>query len=157
MIEVASRPSFGSLLRQWRGRRRLTPHDLGGGEIAVPLRVRSGDAKLAFISTLTTFGTATDVTVSELSLESFFPADSATAEHMCTLASRRLQAPAPTAHRRAGRAPAGLIRDARCPALPTRAGTHDPLGFSATPPLGGVTTGSAVASHGLPRVMRFTG
>ena len=35
--------------------------------------------ELAFISTATTFGTATDVTVSELAIESFFPADDATA------------------------------------------------------------------------------
>jgi len=53
--------------------------DLEAGEIAVPLRIRSGDAELAFISTATTFGTAVDVTVSELSIESFFPADDATA------------------------------------------------------------------------------
>ena len=64
-------------------------HDLGGGEIAVPLRVRSGNAELAFISTLTRFGTATDVTVSELSLESFFPADSTTGEYMRALARMR--------------------------------------------------------------------
>jgi hypothetical protein len=37
-----------------------------------------GHAELAFISTATTFGTAVDVTVSELSIESFFPADDAT-------------------------------------------------------------------------------
>jgi transcriptional regulator with XRE-family HTH domain len=54
-------------------------HDLDAGEIATPLRLRSGDAELAFISTITTFGTATDVTVSELSIEAFFPADEATA------------------------------------------------------------------------------
>ena len=53
--------------------------DLEAGEIAVPLRIRSGDTELAFISTATTFGTAVDVTVSELSIESFFPADDATA------------------------------------------------------------------------------
>jgi transcriptional regulator with XRE-family HTH domain len=53
--------------------------DLEAGEIAVPLRIRAGDAELAFISTATTFGTAVDVTVSELSIESFFPADDATA------------------------------------------------------------------------------
>ena len=53
--------------------------DLEAGEIAVPLRIRTGDAELAFISTATTFGTAVDVTVSELSIESFFPADDATA------------------------------------------------------------------------------
>ena len=53
--------------------------DLEAGEIAVPLRLRTDDGELAFISTATTFGTATDVTVSELAIESFFPADDATA------------------------------------------------------------------------------
>jgi len=53
--------------------------DLESGAIAVPLRIRHGDDELAFISTVTTFGTAVDVTVSELSIESFFPADATTA------------------------------------------------------------------------------
>jgi transcriptional regulator with XRE-family HTH domain len=53
--------------------------DLEAGEIAVPFRIRVGGEELAFISTATTFGTAVDVTVSELSIESFFPADDATA------------------------------------------------------------------------------
>jgi len=53
--------------------------DLEAGEIAVPLRIRAGDGELAFISTATTFGTAVDVTVSELSIESFFPAGDVTA------------------------------------------------------------------------------
>jgi len=53
--------------------------DLEAGAIAVPLRLRAGDDELAFISTATTFGTATDVTVSELAIESFFPADERTA------------------------------------------------------------------------------
>jgi transcriptional regulator with XRE-family HTH domain len=48
-------------------------------EIAVPLRLRAGDGELAFISTVATFGTAVEVTASELSIESFFPADEATA------------------------------------------------------------------------------
>ena len=56
------------------------PHDPAAGEIAVPLRLRRGDRELAFISTITTFGTATDITVSELAIESFFPADAATGE-----------------------------------------------------------------------------
>jgi transcriptional regulator with XRE-family HTH domain len=54
--------------------------DLAAGEIAVPLRLRAGDGELAFISTVTTFGTAVDVTVAELSIEAFFPADATTAE-----------------------------------------------------------------------------
>jgi transcriptional regulator with XRE-family HTH domain len=49
------------------------------GAIAVPLRIRAGDRELAFISTVATFGTAIDVTVAELSIEGFFPADADTA------------------------------------------------------------------------------
>ena len=60
--------------------------DLEAGAIAVPLRIRHGDAELVFISTVTTFGTAVDVTVSELSIESFFPADTATAAAVRELA-----------------------------------------------------------------------
>lgn len=54
--------------------------DLEAGAIAVPLRIRAGEAELSLISTATSFGTATDVTVAELSIESFFPADAATGE-----------------------------------------------------------------------------
>jgi hypothetical protein len=49
-------------------------------EVAVPLQLRAGGAVLSFLSTMTTFGTATDITLAELSIESFFPADAATAE-----------------------------------------------------------------------------
>jgi transcriptional regulator with XRE-family HTH domain len=59
--------------------------DLEAGAIAVPLRVRVDGAELSFISTVTTFGTALDVTVSELSIESFFPADAATADALRSL------------------------------------------------------------------------
>jgi transcriptional regulator with XRE-family HTH domain len=50
------------------------------GEIAVPLRLRASGRDLAFISTIATFGTPLDVTVAELSIESFYPADAATDE-----------------------------------------------------------------------------
>ncbi len=53
-------------------------HDLVAGEIAVPLRIRYHDTELAFISTMTLFGTAVDITLSELAIESFFPADEVT-------------------------------------------------------------------------------
>lgn len=43
-------------------------------------RVRFGDRQLALLSTTTVFGTPQDVTVAELAIESFFPADRATAE-----------------------------------------------------------------------------
>ena len=41
-----------------------------------------GDTELSFFSTVATFGTAIDITVAELSIESFFPADEATARQM---------------------------------------------------------------------------
>ena len=50
-------------------------------DVAVPLRLRTEDGgELRFVSTVTTFGTPVDVTVEELSIESFFPADERTAE-----------------------------------------------------------------------------
>ena len=46
----------------------------------VPLRLRAGEGELTFFSTIATFGTALDITLAELAIESFFPADAATAE-----------------------------------------------------------------------------
>jgi hypothetical protein len=62
--------------------------DPGFADIAVPLRLRHRGAELAFISTKTSFATAVDVTVAELSIESFFPADAQTAEAMRSLSLR---------------------------------------------------------------------
>jgi hypothetical protein len=42
------------------------------------------EAKLTLFSTVTTFGTARDVTLAELSIESFFPADAETATALAT-------------------------------------------------------------------------
>jgi transcriptional regulator with XRE-family HTH domain len=50
-----------------------------GGEIMVELHLASEQGRLAFFSTVTTFGTAVDITVAELSIEAFFPADAQTA------------------------------------------------------------------------------
>jgi transcriptional regulator with XRE-family HTH domain len=47
--------------------------------IVVPLRLRAGGRLLSLLSTTTVFGTPRDVTLSELAIESFFPADPATA------------------------------------------------------------------------------
>jgi transcriptional regulator with XRE-family HTH domain len=44
----------------------------------VPLRLRTGGGELELFSTLTTFGTALDITLAELAVEAFFPADQAT-------------------------------------------------------------------------------
>lgn len=52
------------------------------GGIAVPFELRTGSGVLSFLSTTTVFGTALEVTLSELAIESFFPADASTAEAM---------------------------------------------------------------------------
>ena len=51
----------------------------GPAPLFVPLQLRAGDVTLSFVSTVATFGTARDITTAELSIESFFPADEATA------------------------------------------------------------------------------
>ena len=49
------------------------------GGLVVPLVFRAADDReLRFFSTVATFGTAVDITVAELAIESFFPADAAT-------------------------------------------------------------------------------
>lgn len=53
--------------------------DLGG--VVVPLELLGpGGTVLTFLSTVTTFGTALDLTAAELSIEAFLPADDSTAE-----------------------------------------------------------------------------
>ncbi len=47
--------------------------------ILVPMRLRVQDATLSLFSTTTVFGTPRDVTLSELAIESFYPANAATA------------------------------------------------------------------------------
>lgn len=54
----------------------------GRGSIALPLCVESDDCELAFITTIATFGTPYEVTVSELAIETFFPADNFTADYV---------------------------------------------------------------------------
>lgn len=46
---------------------------------AVPLRLRTSRGELHLMTTITTFATALDVTLAELKLEAFLPADEATA------------------------------------------------------------------------------
>ncbi|WP_248964674.1 helix-turn-helix domain-containing protein [Sphaerisporangium perillae] len=60
----------------------------GPGDIVVPLRLRHESGELAFFSTIATFGTPLDITVAELAIESFFPADQKTAEILRSAASR---------------------------------------------------------------------
>lgn len=54
-------------------------HVPGPGDILLPLRIRHGDRVLSMFTTIATFGTPVEVTVSELAIETFWPADDETA------------------------------------------------------------------------------
>ena len=68
---------------------RLRPGHLG---FAVPLELRSAAGELRLITTITSFATAVDVSVSELKLEAFLPADAATAATLHAATPRRQDA-----------------------------------------------------------------
>ena len=55
---------------------------LQGSDIVLALRLRDGDRELAFFSTIATFGTAIDITLEELSIEAFYPANAHTANRL---------------------------------------------------------------------------
>ena len=55
--------------------------------VALPFKLRHHGAVLSFISTTMVFGTPVDVTLQELALETFFPADDLTAERMRQIAA----------------------------------------------------------------------
>lgn len=68
-----------------------TDASMCGGELAgvvLPFRLRSPSGVLSFISTTTIFGSPVDITLQELAVESFFPADGETAAALAALAGR---------------------------------------------------------------------
>lgn len=60
------------------------PHDEPPqpGALVVPMRLRTDAGELSFLSTTTVFGTPLEVALSELAIESFFPADEDTARNL---------------------------------------------------------------------------
>jgi transcriptional regulator with XRE-family HTH domain len=60
---------------------------LSADNVAIPFKLRFGDEILSFISTTMIFGTPVDITLSELALETFFPADDLTATRMRAMAA----------------------------------------------------------------------
>ena len=48
--------------------------------MVIPFQLMVGDTMLSLFGTITVFGTPVDITLPELTLELFFPADAATAE-----------------------------------------------------------------------------
>ena len=57
--------------------------------IALPFELKLGDHLLSFIATTTVFGTPTDVTLSELAVEAFFPSNAETAAAMQAMVKAR--------------------------------------------------------------------
>jgi hypothetical protein len=50
--------------------------------VFVPMCLNSGGRELRLLNTVTTFGTALDITVAELVIEAFYPADATTAREL---------------------------------------------------------------------------
>jgi transcriptional regulator with XRE-family HTH domain len=95
-IDVSADPVLAKLLEELRGypvppeaRGRKPPSSAGEfADVAVPFRYVTEAGVLSFFSTTTVFGTPVDITLSELALEAFFPADAATAEVLRGLSTR---------------------------------------------------------------------
>jgi transcriptional regulator with XRE-family HTH domain len=99
-IEMCADPVLIALLDELRGYPApiaVAPRGYSDGtdyaNVAVPFRFVTDLGVLSFLSTTTIFGTPVDITLSELALETFFPADAATGE-----ALRRLAANAEPGH-----------------------------------------------------------
>jgi transcriptional regulator with XRE-family HTH domain len=92
-VDLSADPVLADLLDELRrypapasGGRPPDSGDFGG--VVIPFRLVSEGGVLSFFSTTTVFGTPLDITLSELALEAFFPADPTTAERLGRLAGK---------------------------------------------------------------------
>ncbi len=93
-IDVSADPQLSALLDElksypvpYEARTMRHAASTGHADIAVPLILTSEAGPLSFLSTTTVFGTATDVTLSEVTIEAFFPADAETSRAMADMAA----------------------------------------------------------------------
>jgi transcriptional regulator with XRE-family HTH domain len=90
-VAVSADPELTALLAEVQGYAMLrndAPVVPERGAVVLPMRLRSPDGPLSFFTTITTIGTPVDITVAELAIETFFPADEATARKLGELAAR---------------------------------------------------------------------
>ncbi|MFI5754629.1 helix-turn-helix domain-containing protein [Streptomyces sp. NPDC051569] len=87
--ELSAYPSVRS-----HGRTEPEAHPLGAADVVVPLRYRHGERELSFFSMTALFGTPLAVAIEDLAIESFYPADEATARALLDL---RAEAEGPSA------------------------------------------------------------
>lgn len=87
-IQVTGDPVLARLLRELRGYPApdAAEHEVDAAAFVVPFRLITEAGTLAFFSTITVFGTPVDITLSELAVEAFYPADAVTAEALRQLA-----------------------------------------------------------------------
>ncbi|THD07736.1 helix-turn-helix domain-containing protein [Rhodanobacter lindaniclasticus] len=87
-IDASHDPQLIALLRELQAL--PAPADMApadtGSVIAVPLQLEVDGQLLSMLSTTTVFGTPVDITLAELALEAFVPADAATAQRLRELA-----------------------------------------------------------------------
>jgi transcriptional regulator with XRE-family HTH domain len=86
LAELRAYPPHGDGRERPRDGRRVLSHGEDHAPVVIPCRIRTDAGVLAFVSTTTVFGTALDVTASELAVEAFLPADARTAEALRRLA-----------------------------------------------------------------------
>ncbi len=88
-VEASADPGLAALREEVAAYPSCYNDNEGGMEnpIAVPLLLDTVVGRIAFVSTITIFGTPVDVTLSELAIEAFFPADAQSAELLRSLAS----------------------------------------------------------------------
>nr|WP_199044978.1 helix-turn-helix transcriptional regulator [Dyella sp. ASV24] len=89
-IDATNDPGLISLLHELQGYPGddALSHDIVRGEIAIPMELAMGDTVLSMLSTTTVFGTPMDVTLAELALEAFVPANESTANVLRELAAQ---------------------------------------------------------------------
>jgi transcriptional regulator with XRE-family HTH domain len=80
MLVRSPDPALEELLAELESYLPPLPEDADVLGFAVPLELSSSDGDLRLITTITSFATAADVTLAELHLEAFLPADEGTAE-----------------------------------------------------------------------------
>ena len=89
-VELSADPVLVDLLQELTGYPAPPgrPHDMHSDGMVVPLELESDGATLSLFSTTTVFGTPIDVTLAELAIEAFYPADAQTAERLRDMAAK---------------------------------------------------------------------
>ncbi len=82
LTQAGDDPVAADLLAELRGYAggapRHPPAEIGPADLLLPVHIRQGDLDVRFFSTIMTLGTPQDVTLQELRVETFFPADAET-------------------------------------------------------------------------------